>query len=58
MTYAEESLRNGATRRVPSFALVVESEVQPCQVRKMEHWFLSDHECLPTRLEDTTYGEA
>ena len=58
MTYAEESLRNGTTRRVPSFVLVVESEVQPCQVRKMVHWFLSDRECLDTRWEGITYGES
>ena len=44
MRYAVESLMNGTTRRVPSFVLVVESEVQPCQVRKAEHWFLIDYE--------------
>ena len=58
MTYAVESPRNGTTRRVPSFVLVVDSEVQPCQVRKMVHWFLSSHKCLCARWEDITYGES
>ena len=48
MRYAVESLRNGTTRRVPSVALVVESEVQPCQARKTVHWLLLDGECLRT----------
>src|SRR6266702_4906909 len=38
--YAVASLSIGATRSVPSLGPVVDIEVQPCQGRKMEHWFL------------------
>lgn len=40
MMYEEASLSSGRTRSVPSLGPVVDSDVQPCQGRNMEHWFL------------------
>lgn len=38
--YAHVRERKGRTRRVPSFGLVLDMDVQPYHGRKMEHWFL------------------